>query len=56
LKIPVLGAVEQVVEPRLSERKGLFEVADKGTLFLDEVSEMSPRVQEIGRASCRERV
>jgi two-component system, NtrC family, response regulator len=29
----------------VSQRKGRFEIADKGTLFLDEVGEMSPSVQ-----------
>ena len=30
------------------EKKGLFELADKGTLFIDEIGEMDPG--EIGRA------
>lgn len=29
----------------VQDKKGLFEVADRGTLFLDEVSEMSPTMQ-----------
>ena len=38
------------------DKVGKFQKADGGTLFLDEVGDMSLKTQEIGRASCRERV
>ena len=45
----------------LQQRIGRFETANGGTIFLDEIAELSPEIQvsllrEIGRASCRERV
>ena len=50
-----------------TQRKGRFELANGGTIFLDEIGELSPQIQvkllrviqereKIGRASCRERV
>jgi len=29
----------------INDKKGLFEIADKGTIFLDEVAELSPQIQ-----------
>ena len=46
------GAFTGAVAPR----DGAFALADGGTLFIDEVGELSLSLQEIGRASCRERV
>ena len=29
----------------LNDKKGLFEIADKGTVFLDEIAELNPQIQ-----------
>src|SRR5947209_19688662 len=46
-KGPFTGAIAQ--------RIGRFELANRGTVFLDEIGEIPLELQQIGRASCRER-
>jgi transcriptional regulator with PAS, ATPase and Fis domain len=41
----LFGHVRGAFTGAVSDKKGLFEVADGGTLFLDEVAEMSPALQ-----------
>ena len=39
----------------VSMRKGRFEIADGGTIFLDEIGDLSPPTQSSCCASCRKR-
>ena len=41
----LFGHVRGAFTGATADRKGLFEMADKGTLFLDEVADMSPAMQ-----------
>ncbi len=45
LESELFGHVRGSFTGAVAEKKGLFEVADKGTFFLDEVSEISPGLQ-----------
>ncbi len=45
LESELFGHVKGSFTGAVTDKKGLFEVADKGTLFLDEVSELSPQTQ-----------
>jgi two-component system NtrC family response regulator len=45
LESELFGHEKGAFSGAISQRKGRFELADEGTLFLDEVSEMSPHLQ-----------
>ena len=45
LESELFGYVRGAFTGAVSNKKGLFEVADGGTIFLDEISEMSPLMQ-----------
>jgi two-component system response regulator HupR/HoxA len=45
LEAELFGAVRGAYTGSVKDRKGLFESADKGTLFLDEVGDISPSMQ-----------
>jgi two-component system response regulator HupR/HoxA len=45
LESELFGHVRGSFTGAISEKKGLFEIADKGTFFLDEIAEMSPVLQ-----------
>ncbi|MCK6597181.1 MAG: sigma-54 dependent transcriptional regulator [Bdellovibrionaceae bacterium] len=45
LEAELFGAIRGAYTGSVKDRKGLFETADKGTLFLDEVGDISPSMQ-----------
>lgn len=45
LEAELFGAIRGAYTGSVKDRKGLFESADKGTLFLDEVGDISPSMQ-----------
>ncbi|RMD91540.1 MAG: sigma-54-dependent Fis family transcriptional regulator [Calditrichaeota bacterium] len=45
LESELFGHVKGSFTGAIKDKKGLFEVADKGTLFIDEIGEMSPNLQ-----------
>ena len=45
LESELFGYMKGAFTGAVANKKGLFEVADKGTIFLDEVGEMSPGMQ-----------
>src|SRR5947209_9189586 len=45
LKSELFSYVKGAFTGATANRKGLFEAADKGTIFLDEIGEMSPAMQ-----------
>ncbi|MEK7449971.1 MAG: sigma-54 dependent transcriptional regulator [Planctomycetota bacterium] len=45
LESELFGHVKGSFTSAINDKKGLLEVADKGTFFLDEVSELSPQIQ-----------
>jgi len=45
LESELFGHVQGAFTGAIADKKGLFEIADKGTFFLDQITEMSPATQ-----------